>query len=210
MVDMKPAKINIRIIRADNGEVLYTGHNIIVNVVKWLFARLMANALPNSPAPPYTLGSVQPIQAADPLYGIWGLALGAGSPSWAPETQPDPSPVQTALIAEFLRKPLSRVNFVDANFNPLNQFSTMVDFQTTVNATTDNITQGIREMGLIGGGTISGAGNQPTNMLTAPYFNPSATPPGPADSVVLVNYKTLPPLILPAGVDIIFSWVLSF
>jgi hypothetical protein len=210
MMDFKPAKINIRILRADNGEVLYTGHNIIVNVVKWLFARLMANALPNSPAPPYTLGSVQPIQAADPLYGIWGLALGAGSPSWAPETQPDPSPVQTALIAEFLRKPLSRVNFVDANFNPLNQFSTMVDFQTTVNATTDNITQGIREMGLIGGGTIKGTGNQPTNMLIAPYFNPLATPPGPADSVTLVNYKTLPPLILPAGVDIIFSWVLSF
>jgi hypothetical protein len=210
MVDMKPARINIRILRADNGEVLYTGHNVIVNVVKWLFARLMANALPNSPAPPYTLGSVQTIQAADPLYGVWGLALGAGSPSWAPETQPDPSPVQTALIAEFLRKPLSRVNFVDANFNPLNQFSTMVDFQTTVNATTDNITQGIREMGLIGGGTISGAGNAPTNMLIAPYFNPSSTPPGPADSVTLVNYKTLPPLILPAGVDIIFSWVLSF
>jgi hypothetical protein len=210
MVDMKPAKINIRILRADTGEVLYTGHNVIVNVVKWLFARLMANALPNSPAPPYTLGSTQTIQAADPLYGVWGLALGAGSPSWAPETQPDPSPVQTALIAEFLRKPLSRINYVDANFNPLNQFSTMVDFQTTVNATTDNITQGIREMGLIAGGTISGAGGQPTNMLIAPYFNPQASPPGPADSVTLVNYKTLPPLILPAGVDIIFSWVLSF
>lgn len=211
-----PAKINIRVLRADTGEVLYTGHNIIVNVVKWLFARLMANALPNAPAVPYTLGSAQsPTQYADPLYGIWGLAIGAGSPSWAPETQPDPSPVQTALIAEFLRKPLSRINFVDANFNPLNQFSTMVDFQTTVNATTDNITQAIREMGLIGGGTISGAGGQPTNMLTAPYFNPSNTPPGgggsiPADSVVLVNYKTLPPLILPAGVDIIFSWILSF
>ena len=39
-----PAKINIRVLRADTGEVLYTGHNIIVNVVKWLFARLMANA----------------------------------------------------------------------------------------------------------------------------------------------------------------------
>jgi hypothetical protein len=212
IVDMKPAKINIRVINAESGEVLWTGHNIIVNVVKWLFARLMANALPNSPAPPYTLGSTQPIQAADPLYGIWGLALGAGSPSWAPETQPDPSPVQTALIAEFLRKPLSRINYVDVNFNPLNQFSTMVDFQTTVNATTDNITQGIREMGLIGGGTIvdPNNGNNPTNMLTAPYFNPASTPPGPAGSVVLVNYKTLPPLILPAGVDIIFSWVLSF
>src|SRR5271167_3713177 len=83
MVDMKPARINIRILNAATGEVLYTGHNVIVNVVKWLFARLMANALPNSPAPPYTLGSTQTIQAADPLYGIWGLALGAGSPSWA-------------------------------------------------------------------------------------------------------------------------------
>jgi hypothetical protein len=65
-------------------------------------------------------------------------------------------------------------------------------------------------MGLIGGGTLVGAGNAPTNMQTAPYFNPNAVPPGPADSVVLVNYKTLPPLILPAGVDIIFSWILSF
>jgi hypothetical protein len=203
-----PAKINIRVMRADNGEVLWTGHNIIVNVVRWLFARLMANALPNAPAVPYTLGEAG--VSADPLYGVWGLAIGAGSPSWAPETQPDPSPVQTALISEFLRKPLSRINYVDVNFNPVNQFSTMVDFQTTVNATTDNITQSIREMGLIGGGTLVGAGGQPTNMTNAPYFNPAATPPGPADSVVLVNYKTLPPLILPAGVDIIFSWVLSF
>jgi hypothetical protein len=203
-----PAKINIRVMRADNGEVLWTGHNIIVNVVRWLFARLMANALPNAPTVPYTLGEAG--VSADPLYGVWGLAIGAGSPSWAPETQPDPSPVQTALISEFLRKPLSRINYVDVNFNPVNQFSTMVDFQTTVNATTDNITQSIREMGLIGGGTLVGAGGQPTNMVTAPYFNPAATPPGPADSVVLVNYKTLPPLILPAGVDIIFSWVLSF
>src|SRR5271168_3678875 len=208
MVDMKPAKINIRVLNAKTGEVLWTGHNIIVNVVKFLFARLMANALPNAPAVPYTLGEAG--VSADPLYGIWGLAVGAGSPSWAPETQPDPSPVQTALISEFLRKPLSQINYVDVNFNPVNQFSTMVDFQTTVNATTDNITQSIREMGLIGGGTLIGAGGQPTNMTTAPYFNPTATPPGPADSVVLVNYKTLPPLILPAGVDIIFSWILSF
>lgn len=200
----------LRVFRADDGEVIYERKNIICNVVKWLFARLLANALPNSPQPPYTLGSTQAIQSADPLYGIWGLAIGAGSPSWAPETQPDPSPVQTSLISEFLRKPLSRINYVDANFNPLNQFSTMVDFQTTVNATTDNITQSIREMGLIGGGTISGAGNQPTNMLTAPYFNPNGIPPGPADSVTLVNYKTLPPLLLPGGVDIIFSWILSF
>lgn len=203
-----PANVNIRVKRADTGEVLWQGHNVIVNVIKWLFSRLMANALPNAPAVPYTFGETG--VSADPLYGIWGLALGAGSPSWAPETQPDPSPVQTSLIAEFLRKHLSRINYVDVNFNPVNQFSTIVDFQTTVNATTDNITQAIREMGLIGGGTLVGAGGQPTNMQTAPYFNPNLTPPGPADSIVLCNYFTLPPLILPAGVDIIFSIILSF
>jgi hypothetical protein len=204
-------RINIRVTRADNEEILYQGHNVIVNVVKWLFARLMANSIPNTPNPPYALGETSDTNS-DPFYGVWGLALGAGSPGWAPETQPDPTPVQTAVIQQILRKPLSRVNYVDANFNPLSTFSTMVDFQTTVNATTDNITQGIREMGLIGGGTINNGG--PTNMLTAPFFDPAGTSgpgqgPNP-NSVVLINYKTLPPLILPAGVDIIFSWVLSF
>ena len=198
----------IRIMRADTGEILWQQKNVITNTVKWLFARLMANALPNAPQPPYTLG--QSGVYADPLYGIWGLAIGSGSPSWAPETQPDPTPTQTALISQFLRKKLTRINYVDTNFTPLNTFSTMVDFQTTVNATTDNITQAIREMGLIGGGTLIGAGGQPTDMQTAPYFYPTGTPPGPADSVVLINYKTLPPLILPSGVDIIFSWILQF
>jgi len=203
--------MNIRVWRTDTGEVLYEGHNIIVNVVKWLFARLCANAYPNVPNPPYKLGETADTNA-DPLYGIWGLALGAGSPSWAPETQPDPTPVQTAIIQQILRKPLSRINYVDSSFNPLSKFSTIVSFQTTVNATTDNITQGIREMGLIGGGTINSGG--PTNMLTAPYFDPTDTSgpgQGPSpDSVTLINYKTLPPLILPAGVDIIFEWILSF
>jgi len=197
-------EVNVTIKREDTGEVLYQDHNVIVNVSKWLFARLMANVNPNDPNPPY-------LQGHEPLYGVWGLALGAGSPAWAPETQPDPTPVQTALLAEFLRKPLSKVNFVDSNQNPLNTLSTMVDFQTTINATTDNITQAIREMGLIGGGTF---GTNPpstiTNMQTAPYFNPAAIPPGPANSVVLINYLTLPPLILPPGVNIIISWVLSF
>lgn len=210
-VNHYPMEWNIRVMRADNGEVLYQGHNIIVNVVKWLFARLMANTIPNAPAPPYVLGQSTP-NTADPLYGVWGLALGAGNPSWAPETQPDPTPVQTAVIQQILRKPLSRISYVDSSLNPLSKYSTMVDFQTTVNATTDNITQGIREMGLIGGGTLNNG--TPTNMLTAPFFDPNDTSgpgqgPNP-DSVVLVNYKTLPPLILPAGVDIIFSWVLSF
>ena len=196
--------------------MLYQGHNIIVNVVKFMFARLMANVIPNAPNPPYYLGSYTPSQVsqvyADPLYGVWGLALGAGDPSWAPETQPDPSPTQTAIVQQILRKPTSRINYVDVNLNPLATYSTYVDFQTTVNATTDNITQGIREMGLIGGGTINNGG--PTNMLTAPFFNPADTSgPGQGPSgntVTLVNYTTLPPLILPAGVDIIFSWVLQF
>ena len=202
-------KLNIFVRRADNNEVIYHGKNTICNVIKWLFARLCANSVPNTPEPPYLLG--QPGGNADPLYGIWGLALGAGSPSWAPETQPDPTPVQTALLQEFLRKPLSHVAYVDANFNPVGKFSTMVSFQTTVNATTDNITQPIREMGLIGGGQI---GPPTTNMLTAPYFDPtSAQGPGggpSANAVTLCNYKTLPPLILPAGTDIIVEWILSF
>ncbi len=198
------AEANVSIKREDTGEVLYEAHNVIVNVSKWLFARLMANVNPGDPNPPYQQGH-------EALYGIWGLAFGAGDPSWAPETQPDPTPTQTQLIAQFLRKKLSRVNFVDTNQNPLNTLQTTVDFQTTINATTDNVSQAIREMGLIGGGTFGS--NPPstiTDMQQAPYFNPSATPPGPANSVVLINYLTLPPLILPPGVNIIISWVLSF
>lgn len=185
------AEANVSVKREDTGEILYEAHNVIVNVSKWLFARLMANVNPNDPNPPYQQGH-------EALYGIWGLAFGAGDPSWAPETQPDPTPAQTALIAQFLRKKLSRVNFVDSNQNPLNTLSTIVDFQTTINATTDNISQAIREMGLIGGGSFGA--NPPstiTDMQQAPYFNPSATPTGPANSVVLINYLTLPPLILP-------------
>lgn len=202
---------NIKVFRKDTGEVLYRGHNIIVNSVRYLFARLLANSLPSSPNPPYLLGSATAY--TDPLYGVWGLALGSGSPLWAPETQPDPTSIQTALVQQILRKPLSSVNYVDANLNPLATFSTTVDFQTTVNSTTDNLTQGIREMGLIGGGTVNGASGV-TDMYTAPYFDPTDTS-GPGggptpDSVVLVNYKTLSPLILPAGADIVFSWVISF
>jgi len=198
------AEANVSIKREDTGEVLYEAHNVIVNTAKFLFARLMANVNPNDPNPPYQQGH-------ETLYGIWGLAFGAGDPSWAPETQPDPTPAVTQLVAQFLRKKLSRVNFVDSNQNPLNTLSTIVDFQTTINATTDNISQAIREMGLIGGGTF---GTNPpstqTDMQQAPYFNPSATPPGPANSVVLINYLTLPPLVLPPGVSVIVSWILSF
>jgi hypothetical protein len=198
---------NIRIMREDTGEVLYTEHNVIANAVKWLFARLMANVNPTDPNPPYPLGH-------EPLYSVWGLALGAGSPTWAPETQPQETPSQTSLIQEFIRKPLSRINFVqpdnNGGWNSVNTLSTYVDFQCTVNATTDNISQGIREMGLIGGGNAT----QSTNMQTAPYFtgNPSSYSNVAAaqNTVTLINYKTLPPLLLPPGVNIIFSWVLSF
>jgi len=200
---------NIYVTREDTGELLYKAHNVIANNVKWLFARLLANVNPTDPNPPYLLGH-------ELLYSVWGLALGAGSPTWAPETQPQETPVQTALVQEFLRKPLSRINYVQPDNNggwtPINTLSTYVNFQCTVNATTDNITQGIREMGLIGGGTNSVS--PVTNMQTASYFtgDPTtySTVSAAQNTVTLLNYKTLSPLLLPPGTNIIFSWILSF
>lgn len=197
---------------------IYDDENVIVNVVKFLFARLMANTLPGAgsvnagPVPLGNLGAGN-TPVGDPLYGVWGLALGTGDPSWSPDTQPVETPVQTALITQVLRKQLSSVNYVDpVTLNPVSIYTNVVSFETTVNATTDNLNQvGIREMGLIGGGTlgITPPGTD-TNMLTAPYWNPTLSPPGPANSIVLVNYKTLPPLILPPETDMIFQWILSF
>lgn len=209
IVEKMPEQVGkgyITVRREDTGEIIWEAENVITNTVKWLFARLAANVLPTDPAPPY-------IQGHEPQYGIWGLALGTGDPSWAPQTQPVETPTQTALITEVKRKPLSSIRFVDGSFIPLAGFSLKVDFQTIINATTDSLIGiGIREMGLIGGGTIPAPG--PTNMLTAPYFNPADTSgPGGGPSVntvILINYKTLPPLILPSGVNIIFSWVLTF
>jgi hypothetical protein len=198
---------NIRVSREDNGEVLFEQHNVIVNVCKWLFARLMANSNPSDAEVPNQMGF-------EVKYGVWGLALGAGATGlngWAAETQPVETPSQTALIAEFVRKPLSKISFVDENYNPVSTLSTLVDFQTVVNATTDNIIQPIREMGLIGGGSFNGGG---TDMYTAPYFNGNpgsySSVAAAQNTVILVNYKTLPPLVLPPSVNIIFSWVLSF
>ena len=182
--------------------VLYSADNIIVNTTKWLFSRLMA-------------------QSIEPEFGVWGLALGAGDPNWPPETQPAETSAQTALITEFKRKQCSKIQFVDSDLNPIPGLSLQVDFQTIVNATTDAITQPIREMGLIGGGTQTSTVPSPTfvvtpvtDMLTAPYFSPTDTSGaggGPStNSVILINYKTLPPLPLPAGINLIFSWVLSF
>ncbi len=219
------SKGRFQIRREDTGEVLYEDTNVITNTVKWLFASLMANYAPGeafTPQQPYQLGQTPSSYPADqpnhngPLFGIWGLALGTGSPTWAPQTQPVETPNQTALLSQVLRKGLSSIQYVGPgpSYEPLSTFSLQVDFQTIVNATTDNlIGVGIREMGLIGGGQYSAGDFAGTNMLTAPYFTPPnnlGVPTPNMNSVILINYKTLPPLILPAGVNIIFSWVLSF
>jgi hypothetical protein len=210
MLDIKEFKGFPRVIRQDNGEVIYRGENVIVNTVKSLFARLFANNLPNT-----SLISGPNLLTVDCLYSVWGLALGTGDPTWSPDTQPVETPGQTALISQVLRKPLSAANYVitsdNVNFTPVSYFTNLVDFQTLVNSTTDNILGvGIREMGLIGGGSKGAA----TPMLTAPYWNPADTSgpgggPNP-NSVTLINYETTPPLILPPGKSLIFSWIIQF
>jgi hypothetical protein len=206
-------KGNITVYRPDTGEVLYSERNIITSISSWLFAQFMACASPLNLSPPQT----QPVSiaATEPAWGVWGLALGAGSPTWAPTTQPVETATQVELIQPLARVQLSRVNFVtqdsSGNWNPQAVLTTNVEFQTTVNSTTNNINQGIREMGLIGGG-IANMGSY--TMLTAPYFNgnPSsyATVQASQQTVILLNYKTLPPLLLPPGIDIIFSWIFQF
>lgn len=160
--------------------VLYENHNAVCNTASWLFSRLLANV-------------------DEPQFGVWGLALGDGDPTWPANNQPDALPTQTTLVAPRLRKRLSVAKFVDADYNQVVN-STIVDFQTIINATTDNLLTPIREMGLIGGGTVG------TDMTTADFFNPSAPD---RNSVVLINYKTLPPLLLPAGVSFTFSVLLT-
>jgi hypothetical protein len=200
-------KGHIRVMREDNGEILFEKDNVIVNTVKWLFARLMAESA--------FAGSVNPSSLTEPAFGVWGLALGSGDNAWPPETQPTETPEQTFLFNQILRKQCSKIRYVDSSLNPITGFSLQVDFQTVVNATTDNISGlSIREMGLIGGGQQTSTVPSPTstltrntNMLTAPFFDPGAPA---SDTVTLINYKTLPPLLLPPGINIIFSWVLSF
>lgn len=178
-------KGHIRILNQSTGEVLWEQPNIIVNTVKSLFARLMAGS-------------------DEPLFGVWGLAVGAGSPAWASDSQPDGQVTQTSLASEILRKKCSFVRFVDNDLNPVQGYSEIVDFQTVLNATLDDIKVPIREMGLIGGGTH---GTTPTNMALAPYWDPSTREP---NSVTLINYKTMPPLALPPGINFIVSWILRF
>lgn len=200
-------KGRITVSREDTGEVLYKADNIITNASRWLFSSFMATNIPDR-------STTLTLAAAAPLYGVWGLALGSGNPSWAPETQPVETAAQTSMVQEMPngRIQLSRVNFVDDSFNPVNTLSTNVDFQTTVNATTNGITQGIREMGLIGGGNAADMGGY--TMQNAPYFSGDVTQYASVlksqQTVILLNYKTLPPLLPPPGINIIFSWVFQF
>jgi len=203
---------HIRVFRQDDPSViLYEEKNIIVNTVKWLFARLMAESAGALSNPSVTSGVFN-----EPQFGVWGLALGSGDPSWSPVAQPVETSTQTALITEIKRKQCSSIQYVDTNNNPVVGLSLQVDFQTVVNQTLDQINVPIREMGLIGGGTQTSSPAPPpfvdtpvTDMSSTntPYFNPEEPT---LNSVILINYKTLPPLPLPAGINLIFSWVLSF
>jgi len=190
-----PASIKgrVSIYECDRPEnVLFERDNVIVQGVSFLFAQLLAN---NSGV----------------VAGVWGLALGAGgvnTAGWSANAQPDPTAVQTAMTGdEIKRKAITLVRYLDSSGNPTTTLTTQVSFQTVFNATTDAITTPIREMGLIGGGTTLVSNGGPTNMLTAPYFDPTAPV---ANSVVLINYLTLPSLILPPSINIGIDWLLSF
>jgi len=71
----KPLKSGyIRIFETENpSNILYQNHNAVCNTSSWLFARLLANK-------------------NEPLFGIWGLALGSGDPTWPANNQPDALP----------------------------------------------------------------------------------------------------------------------
>jgi hypothetical protein len=174
---------------------VYEDKNVIVTTVKSLFARLMKNSI-------------------EPEYGVWGLAVGQGDGLWT--TAPGENATTYQLISTIVRQPLTSTNFVDLNYNPLPAgefydpndptFTVRVDFQTELTAP-DNLpaSSQIREMGLIGGGST--ASNTNMASLSTPYWNPTAAN---ANSVTLINYKTLPPLSLPPEVPFIFSWIIAF
>jgi len=180
----------VRLYDFDSKETLYERKNVICASVSYLFARLLNNN-------------------DEPFSGVWGLAVGAGGSGgqWSATQQPDPTAVQTALVSEIKRKQLSTTQYLDSSGNPTTTLTTSIEFTTLLNATTDNITTAIREMGLIGGGTSLTTLGGPTNMLTAPYFNPTAPV---ASSVNLINYITMPSFILPAGITLGISWTLDF
>ena len=184
---------------SDKIKPVYAEKNVIVSTVKSLFARMMSNS--NG--------------IWEPRYGVWGLAVGQGDGIWT--TPPGEQATQWNLVSTIVKQPLSSVNFVDANYNPLPTgqyydpndvlFQTVrVDFQTELMAPNNiPVNAQIREMGLIGGGSTSSSTNM--SSLTTPYWNPASPN---TNSVTLINYKTIPPLSLPPDVPFIFSWVIAF
>lgn len=184
MKEQMPIEIegHIKIYHKDDPSiVLFDEHNVIVTTVKSLFARLMADS-------------------SEPAYGVWGLAIGSGDSAWL-DNPPAATNTQWQLQNELKRKQRFVTRFLDSLGNPTTAMTTTIEIQTLFNATNDNITGPIREMGLIGGGK-SGV----TNMLTAPYWDPLVANP---NSVTLINYKTLPTFTMPASIDLVFSWSLS-
>lgn len=172
----------------DTGEILYENKNVIVNGVSYLFAREFLNP-------------------QEPFSGVWGLAIGQGGIGWSDTLPPPPVANTTSLVAEIKRKQLKSANFVDQNGNPTATMTTSVKFTTVLNASLDGITIPIREMGLIGGGTTLVANSGPTDMLTAAYFNPVVPV---ANTVLLINYFTLPALNLPLNTNYGIAWQLNF
>jgi hypothetical protein len=173
-------------------QTIFEKKNVICNTNSFLTARLFANS-------------------AEPVAGVWGLAVGAGKATWSANAQDDPTALQVNMFSELKRKQLAEVTYLDGTGAPTTAITNVVEFITVLNATTDLISDPIREMGLIGGGT--NAGSIPTNMLTAPYFDPSGVTPNTVatnNSVVLINYMTLPTFLLPEGVDMGISWTLTF
>ena len=197
--------INIK--NLDSGKIIYQQKNIIVLGTKFLFSRTFA-----------TMGSTN----NEPRWGVWGLMLGSGGSggSWGASTQPDATVTQEAPVNQILRKQLSKVQYVTKNasaYDPSDTNLGMVEFQTQINATTDKLinangdVQPIREMGLIGGGSRSAG----TNPLTAGWWGQTPDPSkgvvgNIADSITLLNYKTLPVLVFPPDVTFLISWTLQF
>lgn len=177
---------HIRIYEAGNPDnVFFEEKNVIVNTVKSLFARIMADSL-------------------EPAYGIWGLAIGSGDSGWG-NNPPVGAATQWKLENEIARKRRLVTRFLDGSNNPVNNFTEVIEIETVFNALDDNISSPIRELGLIGGGSTSAG----TNMLTAPYWDPSLTTKDP-NTVTLINYKTLPTFYMPSGIDIAYAWKLQF
>jgi hypothetical protein len=193
-IALPPVKGRVRFFNAESGETLYQRDNVICNGISYLFSQMMTSN-------------------TSIVSGVWGLAVGAGgtAPLWSPTQQPDPLPTQTAMVSEIKRKALSQIQFIDPttisptnpNGSPTLTWTTTVSFQTILNATTDNISTPIRERGLIGGGSSA----VHSNMLTAPYFTPAAPV---LNSVILINYITIPAFILPNSVNMGIDWILSF